>query len=731
MFFAGDCEGGNMKRRNLFVVLAFCLCESFLFQIASAQALSWQRTSGPEGVHVYAIVVGPGGKLLAGTDRGVLLSSDGGENWTRRDSQLSSGEMTVYSLARDNRGRIYAGTSYDGVFVSTDAGATWVATDTGLVYHRPVTSLAASPQGNILASVLDVGICKSTDGGKGWKNVGLEGIYVQALYVTPMGTFAGTWENGIFRSTDDGESWIRVDSVLREVPAFTTDLTGNLFAVARDGVYRSTDRGVTWPRVLSKPGSVPGSLVVDRRGVVHAGLWTGDIGDQIYRSTNNGVSWDTSGWGQYVIKQPECLAVDSMGNIFAGHYSDGILRSTDGGTKWDGMSISSLPLVGALSNNFQIPSVVIDRNGNLYASMPGGVFRSTDGGARWVCIGLIATSALHVTSRGTLIAGKNTGSYYRWRSDSTGWDLLGWTSGTSGVSVINSDSEGTVYLGSLDGDVLHSTDDGQSWRGSRIPNHTPVRGLFVDAGNLYALDEGGLIYASPDRGIHWNLAASAPVARAMCFAADSKGAWFVGGNYLVLLRSTDKGASWRNCTPFQSDNPGLFTSIVADPRGYVFAGTLETSMSWTARVYYSLDYGVTWQSSHSAPLIGQRLVGLAVDPDGNVFVGSNFGVFRGTLLATGIKESPPATPIEFHLSQNYPNPFNPATTIRFSLPTPSFVTLRVYNLLGEEMTTLVSERLGSGTCSIRWDANSLPSGVYFYRLQAGDLAETKKLILLR
>ncbi len=731
MFFADDCGGVNMRRRDLFVVLAFCLCVVFLSQFSSAQALSWLRTSGPEGVHVYAIVVGPGGRLLAGTDRGVLLSSDGGENWTRRDSQLSSGEMTVYSVARDNTGRIYAGTSSEGVFVSTDSGATWVVTDTSLVYHHPVTSLATSPHGSVFASVLGVGICKSTDGGKSWRNVGLGDIQIQALFSDSMGSFAGTWENGIFRSIDDGENWIRVDSVLQKVQSFTTDFAGNLFAVARNGVYRSTDRGITWPRVLSKPGSDPGALVVDRRGVVHAGLWTGDIGDQIYRSTNNGASWDTSGWGQYVVKQPECLAVDSMGNIFAGHYSNGILRSTDGGTKWGGMSISSLPLVGALSDKFQIPSVAIDRKGNLYASMPGGVFRSTDGGARWVCIGLIATSALHVTSRGTLIAGKNTGSYYRWRNDSTGWDWLGWTSGTSGVSVITSDSEGTVYLGSLDGDVLHSTDDGRSWRGSRIPNHTPVRGLFIDAGNLYVLDEGGLIYASPDQGIHWNLVAHAPIARAMCFATDSKGAWFVGGNYLVLLRSTDKGASWSNCTPFQSDNPGLFTSIVTDPRGHVFAGTLETSISWTARVYYSLDYGVTWQSSHSAPLIGQRFVGLAVDFDGNVFVGSNFGVFRGRLLATGIKESSQATPIEFHLSQNYPNPFNPATTIRFSLPTSSFVTLRVYNLLGEEMTTLVSEGLGAGTYSSRWDANRLPSGVYFYRFQAGDLTETRKLLLLR
>lgn len=101
----------------------------------------------------------------------------------------------------------------------------------------------------------------------------------------------------------------------------------------------------------------------------------------------------------------------------------------------------------------------------------------------------------------------------------------------------------------------------------------------------------------------------------------------------------------------------------------------------------------------------------------------------GVTTTTGIVQD--RIPVSFGLEQNYPNPFNPSTTIKFSLPKTSYVTLRVLNILGEEVSTLVSQELLAGTHRTVWDAISMPSGVYFYRLQAGEFTETKKLILLR
>jgi len=88
-------------------------------------------------------------------------------------------------------------------------------------------------------------------------------------------------------------------------------------------------------------------------------------------------------------------------------------------------------------------------------------------------------------------------------------------------------------------------------------------------------------------------------------------------------------------------------------------------------------------------------------------------------------------PAEFELSQNYPNPFNPSTTIRYGLPSRSHVTLTVFNILGQQVATLVEGEMEAGYHEAVFDASRLASGVYLYRLQAGDFVQTKRLVLLR
>ena len=85
----------------------------------------------------------------------------------------------------------------------------------------------------------------------------------------------------------------------------------------------------------------------------------------------------------------------------------------------------------------------------------------------------------------------------------------------------------------------------------------------------------------------------------------------------------------------------------------------------------------------------------------------------------------------FTLNQNYPNPFNPSTNINFTLPKTEFVTLKIYDILGKEITTLINEELNAGNHTKIWDAKNLSSGVYFYKLTAGKFTETKKMVLVR
>ena len=95
------------------------------------------------------------------------------------------------------------------------------------------------------------------------------------------------------------------------------------------------------------------------------------------------------------------------------------------------------------------------------------------------------------------------------------------------------------------------------------------------------------------------------------------------------------------------------------------------------------------------------------------------------------QENDISTAIEFSLEQNYPNPFNPTTTIKYSLHSTSSVQLKVYNVLGNEIATIVNEELPAGDYSLNYDASNLPSGIYFYTLTTNDFSKTKKMTLVK
>ncbi len=97
----------------------------------------------------------------------------------------------------------------------------------------------------------------------------------------------------------------------------------------------------------------------------------------------------------------------------------------------------------------------------------------------------------------------------------------------------------------------------------------------------------------------------------------------------------------------------------------------------------------------------------------------------------GTEDHPESSPRSFTLSQNYPNPFNPSTKIKYTLGKRSFVTLKIYDILGREMKTLVSAEQASGEYEVNYRPDNLSSGIYFYTLKAGSFQITKKLLLLR
>ena len=159
-------------------------------------------------------------------------------------------------------------------------------------------------------------------------------------------------------------------------------------------------------------------------------------------------------------------------------------------------------------------------------------------------------------------------------------------------------------------------------------------------------------------------------------------------------------------------------------------------------VYVSSDSGATWTSINEGWEYQLISVNALTVSNNYLFAGTNgYGIWRMPLSQfklTGIEEQKGTIPVIYNLNQNYPNPFNPATTISYSIPRESFVTLKIYDALGRQVTSLVEKKESPGKYSVEFNASKLSSGVYFYRLNAltygkhsREIVQTRKMLLLK
>lgn len=129
----------------------------------------------------------------------------------------------------------------------------------------------------------------------------------------------------------------------------------------------------------------------------------------------------------------------------------------------------------------------------------------------------------------------------------------------------------------------------------------------------------------------------------------------------------------------------------------------------------------------AAGTVGQGVIGRAT---GTYVAAAGFWGDGGTILdVEGLASA--QMPVRYGLMQNYPNPFNPRTTIKYDLPKSSMVKLSVYDILGREVSVLVNDMKNAGSYEVKYDASGLSSGFYFYRIQAGDFVQSKRLVVLK
>ena len=196
------------------------------------------------------------------------------------------------------------------------------------------------------------------------------------------------------------------------------------------------------------------------------------------------------------------------------------------------------------------------------------------------------------------------------------------------------------------------------------------------------------------------------------------------GTVVNIVKTTDGGKTWKEkfFTPFRYYIQGI--GFINDSVGWAGGNSSYTT-------YETTDGGDSWHDAH----FGSRVNRIRKINDSVAYaMGETIYKYENT-NTTGVESAKNNSPSGFELKQNYPNPFNPSTTIEFSIPANiennSLVLLKVYDILGKEIRTIFDEVKEPGNYKVLFNAEALPSGVYFYTLRVGDYSETKKFILLK
>jgi len=389
------------------------------------------------------------------------------------------------------------------------------------------------------------------------------------------------------------------------------------------------------------------------------------------------------GTGEYF----QSLAVKNN-NIFVGTYYHGVFVSTDNGSVWT-------PVDSGLTN-LCIYSLFVNDKYLFAGTQAGGVFRSTNNGKLWTPIN----------------------------------GLMGY-SVSCFIAVTNEGGGSNLFAGTYGG-VFLSSDEGTNW----VAVNSGIKNLdvfcLVNVGaNLFAgVDlynphvNYDKVYLSTNSGTSWTSVNSGLPDTYITSLAAIGNNIFAGTFDFGIYLSTNNGTSWTSVQP-GSTNPYIGPLLVNNTK--LFAGTNVG----TSDVLLTSDSGAHW-TDVAEGLLSSGVYSLVVC-DTYLFAGTCGGLWRRPLseMVTSVKEENSNFPTHYSLQQNYPNPFNPSTTISFTLPSKSHVTLKVFDIMGREIAILVNGEMFAGNHTQKWNPSNISSGIYFYRLEAGSYTETKKLVLLR
>jgi len=365
---------------------------------------------------------------------------------------------------------------------------------------------------------------------------------------------------------------------------------------------------------------------------------------------------------------------------------------------------------------------------NIFAGTGIGVFLSTNNGNDWTQTTMNHIPVFSLASDGNnIFAGTFANGFYLSTNNGLSWTQTGLNSSVVYSLAV---SGGRIFAGTNSNGVNLSTNNGLNWTQTDL-NNTVVFSLAANGSNIFAGTVNG-IYLSTNSGTNWiQTVLNYPWVLSLAVSGSNI---FAGTSDYGVWNSSNLGTNW---TQSGLNNTNIDIPSVAIYGNNIFAGT-------DSGVYLSKISEFNWIQINQGFNVTPSIISLLIS-NNYIFAGTvGQYVWRRNLSEiVGIQNISTETPPGFSLSQNYPNPFNPVTKIKFTVangfPIKTFgndkgevlVTLKVFDVLGREVETLVNEQFAPGTYSIDWNASQFSSGVYFYQLRVGTYLETKKMLLIK
>lgn len=723
-----------MAIKREFILMMIVLIQIFLTSDVKSQTNWYWSRPLPTGSKLNSVYFIDCKNGFAGGSGGTIIKTiDGGINWTLH--KLKS-HNDISGICFINKTAGFAVGKSGMIMKTSDGGNTWINISTEV--NKDFNDIFFVNKNIGYIAGLSGTILKTTNGGENWHRQmkGSFSFFSINFFNENIGAAGGY--NVIFHTTNGGKSWIE-----SEINNFHSGSIVEIYYADEKTIYavsdtpggeflKSVDGGINWEKIsLDLPYLFEGSVDLVRsmsfsdinRGFIVTDFgtilktinggksWDKDstfrpasekltvmcdvnisesecvnicgAGGTVFTSTNNGMNWFVSAGNEKTLKGN---SITDLNTVYCVGETGTILKSQNGGSNWN--------FLKPFTNKFLNSVYFINCNTGFAAGNSGTIFKTTNGGESWInqtgYTNLNENSICFLNNDTGIVAGGTPDNerafIFRTTNGGTNWYEV-YDSMSMGVfNSITFTNRSTGFITGDNGNVLKTENAGWDWTSENLTTINLNSVSFADSLNGLICGDDGIIFKTSNGGDNWHYVYGNTYKNLSSIKYFNQNFVTAVGEEGIVVKSTDGGLNWLNEPNFTSNN--LLSVNFINEKIFAFG-----------------EYGTIIYSGKVNNNISVRNKG---------------------------------EQIKFSLNQNFPNPFNPKTKLGFEISDLGFISLRIYDVTGKEIVSLLNERKIPGYYEVVFDGSNFPSGVYFYRIEfqsdklvSGELIDTKRMVLLK